>query len=117
MTTLNDYWTFESGSAKNRRLLRQEELILQVTEELASVLDREGIKKAQLAEKLGKSKAFVSQIMNGGRNLTLRTLADVADALDYRIKVRLQKELGGGEFSYLVWHNLEAWRVSFQETR
>jgi transcriptional regulator with XRE-family HTH domain len=92
MSPRTDYEAFESSSAENRRLLRQEELILEVTEALASALSREDVTKAQLAERLGKSKAFVSQILAGGRNLTLRTVADVANALGYRIKVAACKE-------------------------
>jgi len=87
MSPRTDYEAFESSSTENRRLLRQEELILDVTEALATALSREDITKARLAQRLGKSKAFVSQILAGGRNLTLRTVADVADALGYRMKV------------------------------
>ena len=92
MTRRSDYEEFESSSAANRRLLRQEELILEVTEALAEALQREGIKRTQLAARIGRSKAFVSQILAGKRNLTLRTIADVADALRCRIKVRMHRE-------------------------
>jgi transcriptional regulator with XRE-family HTH domain len=84
-----DYELLESSSQENRRLLRQEELILNVTEALSEALLKEGITKTALAEKLGKSKGFVSQVLSGGRNLTLRTVADVADALDCRINVQV----------------------------
>jgi transcriptional regulator with XRE-family HTH domain len=92
MARRSDYEEFESSSAANRRLLRQEELILEVTEALAEALQREGITRTQLAARLGRSKGFVSQILAGQRNLTLRTIADVADALRCRIKVRAHRE-------------------------
>ena len=66
------------------RLVRQEELILQVTETLTQALDDAGVTRAELAKRLGKSPGFVSQVLGGGRNLTLRTLADIASALSLR---------------------------------
>ncbi len=41
-------------------------------------MGREGITKAALARRLGKSKAYVTQALSGGRNMTLRTLAEFA---------------------------------------
>ena len=66
------------------RLVRQEELILDVTERLTQTLDNAGITKGELAERLGKSPGFVSQAFGGGRNLTLRTVSDIAAALSLR---------------------------------
>jgi transcriptional regulator with XRE-family HTH domain len=79
--TRTDYRAFEASSTENRRLLRTEELILEVTEALVAAMAQQKLTKAQLASRLGKSPAFVTQILNGGRNLTLRTIAEVADAL------------------------------------
>lgn len=67
-----------------RRLVRQEELILQVTDTLTQALDDAGVTRAELARRLGKSPGFVSQVFGGGRNLTLRTVADIAAALSLR---------------------------------
>lgn len=89
----SDYDTFEGLSVEHRRLLRQEELIVEVTEALARALRETNVTQSQLAERLGKTKGFVSQILGGGRNLTLRTLADVVDALECSIQVRIQPEL------------------------
>ena len=64
--------------------MRQEELILDVTDRLTQALDNAGITKGELAERLGKSLGFVSQVFGGGRNLTLRTVSDIAAALSLR---------------------------------
>lgn len=88
---LTDYEALEQSSPQTRRLLRQEELILEVTEALSQALAREQVTKKALADRLGKSKGFVSQVLAGGRNLTLRTVAEIADALGYRTVVRLSK--------------------------
>jgi len=65
-------------------LVRQEELILDVTDRLTQALDNAGITKGELAERLGKSPGFVLQAFGGGRNLTLRTVSDIAAALSLR---------------------------------
>jgi transcriptional regulator with XRE-family HTH domain len=57
---------------------------LEVTETLCNAMEANNINKTQVATKLGKSKGFVSQLLAGGRNLTLRSIADVADAIGCR---------------------------------
>lgn len=74
-----------------RRLLAQEELILEVTEVLCGLLEEEKISKKELADRLGKTKGFVSQLLNGGRNLTLRTVADILHVLEYKVSLIPQK--------------------------
>lgn len=86
-----DIELFEASSDRRRRLLQQEDLILDVTELLSSALEDQNMTKSELAAKLGKTKGFVTQVLSGNRNLTLRTIADIADALGFRIRVR--KEL------------------------
>ena len=91
---MTDYELFESASARNRRLLNQEDLILEVTEALSELMARDGVTKADLARRLGKSEGFVTQILAGGRNLTLRTIADVSDCLGYRIRIQTVPQQG-----------------------
>lgn len=81
--------TYEEMELEDARGLRQEELILEVTETIAKALEASGINQSELAARLGKTKGYVSQLMGGGRNLTLRTLADVAEALGCRVRVQV----------------------------
>ncbi|MEX2148968.1 MAG: helix-turn-helix transcriptional regulator [Steroidobacteraceae bacterium] len=73
------------------RTYAQEALIVDVAEEIWATLDKVGMSKAQLAEKLGRSKAFVTQVLNGTRNMTLRTLADISFALGVNVCMRLTR--------------------------
>jgi transcriptional regulator with XRE-family HTH domain len=75
-----------------RKLLAQEELILEVTETLCELLEHENISRKGLADRLGKTKGFISQLLNGGRNLTLRTVADILHVLGYRASLTPVKE-------------------------
>jgi DNA-binding XRE family transcriptional regulator len=47
------------------------------------------ISQSELAERLGVSRGRMSQILSGDQNMTLRTLASVASALDAMASVRL----------------------------
>ena len=75
-----------------RKLLAQEELILEVTETICNILEKEKISRKELADRLGKTKGFVSQLLNGGRNLTLRTVADILHVLGYKVSLTPHKE-------------------------
>jgi len=74
------------------KLLAQGDLIMEVTETLCELLEKEKVSRKELAERLGKSKGFISQLLNGGRNLTLRTVADILHVLGYKITLTAFKE-------------------------
>ena len=74
------------------KLMAQGDLIMEVTETLCELLEKEKISRKELADRLGKSKGFISQLLNGGRNLTLRTVADILHVLGYRASLTPFKE-------------------------
>ena len=57
-------------------------LVTQLTNEITFHMRERGLSRADLAARLGVSPGRVSQILGGGENLTLRTLAALAAALD-----------------------------------
>jgi transcriptional regulator with XRE-family HTH domain len=73
-------------SEENRRLFAQEDFILEVTEAIWERMEKLGISKKDLAQHMGRSQAYITQLLNGSRNMTLRTLADIAHALDVKPK-------------------------------
>lgn len=87
--TQTDYDTLQAASNDVRRLLRKEELILEVTESITRAMSAQKLTKAQLARRLGKTPGFVTQILSGGRNLTLATIAEVCDALRQDVRIEL----------------------------
>jgi hypothetical protein len=64
-------------SPDNMRLFQQERAITDVTELICRVMKEEGYTRTMLAAKLGKSKGYVTQLLDGERNKTIRTVADV----------------------------------------
>jgi len=86
--TLMDQYLEDPEFAK---LMAQGDLIMEVTETLCELLEKEKVCRKELAERLGKTKGFVSQLLNGGRNLTLRTVADILHVLGYKVTLKPQK--------------------------
>lgn len=79
-------------SEQNPRLLAQEALILEVSEAIWDALEKLKMSKADLARALGSSKANVTQLLDGSRNMTLRTLSDIAFTLHLKPLFYLDQE-------------------------
>ena len=65
-----------------------EGLITDVGELIAELMVSQQVNKAELAQRLGKSRAYVTQLLSGSRNMTIRTLAEVAYKLGAKVKLR-----------------------------
>jgi len=76
---------------------------------ILSHMEKEGISKADLAKKLGRSRSAISQMFNKNPNLTVRKMVGIADAvgLDIAIvptelKQELSKKIEGKYFFVVV---------------
>lgn len=78
-----------NASAERQQDYAAERLKVDVTEKIYEYMERQGVSKAQLAEKLGTSKSNVTQMLSGSRNLTLQSLAFIAIVLGLRVEVTL----------------------------
>ena len=85
-TEMNSSFAELTGTSKGRRLLEQESALVAATEMIAKLMEERKVSRAELARRLGKSKAFVTIVLRGPRNMTLRTLADLAWALGSRVR-------------------------------
>lgn len=70
------------------RFVRQEDLILGVTELILEKMKEKGLNKSQLADMLGTNKSHVTHLLRGSRNMTLRTVSDIFFNLDCEIEIR-----------------------------
>ena len=57
---------------------------------IRALMESQGVSKAELARRVGKSRAYVTQSLGGDRNMTLSTLARFADALNADATVDLK---------------------------
>ena len=98
---------FESmtESEVGRRLFEQERAILEMTELILERMQEAGVSRSQLAERLGKSKSFISQILDGSANMTLRTVSDLFSALGRRIRFSVE-DVSESSDAHQVWDSL-----------
>jgi transcriptional regulator with XRE-family HTH domain len=68
-------------SKQGKKELAREDLIVSVTEQIWQALESSRMTKADLARALETSKSNVTQLLGGQRNMTLATLADIAEAM------------------------------------
>jgi transcriptional regulator with XRE-family HTH domain len=73
-----------------RRLLSVEALVAEAAEVIARLMAEQNVSKAGLARRLKKSRAWVTQLLSGKANMTVRTLAEVVYALDAEVKLHAQ---------------------------
>ncbi|MFF4222295.1 helix-turn-helix domain-containing protein [Streptomyces sp. L500] len=69
-------------------------LARQTTASLAGLLAERDMTRKELAEQLGVSPGRVSQILSGDENLTLRSLAAVAESLDATVEITFRDASG-----------------------
>ena len=73
-----------------RRLLSIEALVAEASELIAKLMTEQNVSKADLARRLKKSRAWVTQLLSGKANMTVRTLAEVVYTLDAEVKLHAQ---------------------------
>ena len=83
-TIMSDKWNFlELQDDKEREEFAAENLAASVQLAIQKAMMRNSVSQKQLAERLGVSTARISQILSAhGRNLTLKTLGRIANALE-----------------------------------
>ena len=69
------------------------QLALSVSEELAKKMKEKNISKADLANRLQTSRAYVTKILSGDANLSLKSLAKLQNALESRFEFSLTTKI------------------------
>lgn len=73
--------------AENTPYYQLQKIIIDVTEQICETMEENGITRADLAQRLGKDRSWVTRILRGNCNLTLKTISDIFWALGYKIEV------------------------------
>ena len=68
-------------TAEGMRLYQQERAILEVTELICQLMDEQNVSRAELARRLDRTKGYITQLLDGRANMTVRTISDVFAAL------------------------------------
>lgn len=86
----------EQAASEDRVEEELTRLTMQVTDEITWKMRSLGLSRADLASRMGVSPGRVSQVLSGGENITLRTLASLAAAVDAQFEVQLHREDSSG---------------------
>lgn len=70
-------------------LILEHRLLEHVSEVIQHAMEAQGVDRAELARRLDRSPARVTQVL-GGHNMRLRTVADFFYALDYEVNLTLK---------------------------
>jgi transcriptional regulator with XRE-family HTH domain len=101
-------------TTEGAKALRQEEFILEVTELICKLMKQQGVSRTELANRMGKSKGRISQLLDGEANLTLRTLSDIFDALGHKVVVDFARTSNGKAIEALPYREQVSnpWKTS-----
>jgi hypothetical protein len=99
----------------DQREYAQERCVVAITEGIGEAMERAGINRTQLAEKLGYTKGHVSKVLSGAHNMTLRTLGEFLWACGVEVRDLAVAPLGILQVSHedaTEWHQTVVTRVS-----
>ena len=65
---------------------------LAFAEELCRLMEQSGISRAELAERIGSSRAYITRILRTDYNLTVETMVKLATALGARVTLGLTSQ-------------------------
>lgn len=88
---LNKVDEHEMDRAEGREMA-YERLVFNATEDIFLSLEDAGMTQKDLACKMGKSPSHISQLLDGTRNMTLKTLSDMAYAIGVVAKIKILKD-------------------------
>lgn len=70
-----------------QQTLERERAYMEAYMLIIKLMDEQCVSKAELARRLGRSRAYVTKLLNGSTNMTIRTIADVLFHLDRRLEI------------------------------
>ena len=94
MTRSNENETKQSFTDMFRELEQAGDLYVEwakidVAEQISLAMKRRDVNKAKLARLLGKSRAYVTQILQGDANFTIESLVKIARALECELDLKI----------------------------
>ena len=63
--------------------------VVEFTEELCRLMEEKGISRAELAKRIGTSRAYVTKLLGGNANFTLATMVKLAFALGGAVHIHI----------------------------
>ena len=73
--------------------LLAQQLLIDLMEQVVGFMDTQGLRNKDLAEKLGVSRSYVTRLLEGQPNLTVKSLAGLATALGCSVNISLRPDI------------------------
>lgn len=70
------------------------------------------INNSQLANKLGKSRSWVTRVLSGQRNFSISTMVDLADAVGGKLILSVSKQNSSPSWPGVNYCNAASWRTN-----
>lgn len=86
----NRLWDELISGLEDDPLYRAEEIATDIAMKVDERLDEHGLSRKELASRLQVSRSYVTQLLNGHSNMTLRSLCKLAYAVELRVDVDLR---------------------------
>jgi transcriptional regulator with XRE-family HTH domain len=74
---------------KDDIVFQTEKVILDFTEQVVLFMEKQEMNRVDLAKRLGVSKAFVTKLLNGNPNLTIKTMVNIAKNLGCELSINI----------------------------
>ena len=95
LENIDGYFNELLKNKKYRRAYEIERAKVALAQKIAEMRQEKHLNQKELAEKLGVSQQFISQIETGeGKNLTLDTLIRLAESLGRKVRISFPKSVG-----------------------
>lgn len=83
--------TFEARMAEDRNLKKlylEERLFLEVTNIISELMEEQGLRRTDLAERVDCTKGYITNLLDGTKNMTLKTISNVLFELGHVLSVK-----------------------------
>ena len=94
-----------TSTPKGMQIFQQERAIQEITEIVCEIMEEQDVSRSALADRLGKTKGYITQLLDGRANMTVRTISDVFGALNRAVHFQegpLQAGVGAPQISCSV---------------
>lgn len=85
------------------------DLQLDVALEVERLMEHEGITRTELSDRIESSRPYITKVLSGDANMTLKTLAKLANALGRRVKVAFTHKGSRARWIEVIETNDSVW--------
>ena len=87
--SLKERFEREIARLRDDPAFQLDQLLLDLNAGMWAAMQSRDVSRSELAERLGTSRAYVTKLLDGHENMTLKTLVRVANAMEMTVDVRL----------------------------